>query len=145
MSTPCSITRWATVGSPDLIWYVITSPGAISATGVGLTTREVPGGMPGFIEPVSITYGVAPARRGTIRATTSVAPIVSMTIQDRNESDAECPEKCWASGVVTVSPPQTSGWVGSEGGCSTSSGGATWVAVTVIAYSGQGSAPSALL
>ena len=34
------------------------------AGSAGLTTTSVPGGMPGRIDPVSTTYGVAPASRG---------------------------------------------------------------------------------
>ncbi len=54
----------------------------MSATGTGLTTTRVPGGIVGAIDPVSITYGVAPASRGTISATSRVAPTESMTNQD---------------------------------------------------------------
>ena len=60
--------------------------------------------MPGSIEPVSITYGVAPARRGTIRATTSVAPIVSMTIQDRTSPTQRNAPRNAELDFVTMSP-----------------------------------------
>src|SRR6478672_3026645 len=60
----------------------MTSPAAISVTGAGFTTTRVPGGMLGSIELVSMTYGVAPASRGTISATSSAAPTDSITNQD---------------------------------------------------------------
>src|SRR4051812_7049099 len=42
----------------------------------------VPGGRSGRMEPVSMTYGVAPASRGTTTAASRMTPTPSITNQD---------------------------------------------------------------
>src|SRR6476619_7022712 len=69
----------------------------------GLTTTRVPGGIFGVIEPVSMTYGVAPARRGMTSATSRAATTDSITSQDRTSpaqrSGAGIQELCVTAGA----------------------------------------------
>src|SRR6478672_11752915 len=75
----------------------------MSSGETGLTTTRVPGGIFGLIEPVSMTYGVAPARRGMTSSTSRAATTDSITSQDRTSpaqrSGAGIQEFCVTAGA----------------------------------------------
>ena len=71
------MTRWEiTAGSPDVIWYVSTSPTLMSAIGVGLMMIRVPGGNFGAIELVRTVKAEPPEISGsTITRTANASTI----------------------------------------------------------------------